>query len=108
MLLLPTKVLQAGHKAQVLVPETLVQELVRQLRRRHRCVAAPPRPAAGRPGHVRREERVRRASEDAPREHELRVNVVRVDEHTDADHPDAIRDKPDLDDRLRSRRDAQV
>ena len=71
-------------------------------------MAAPPRPAAGRPGHVRREERLRRASEDAPREHELLVNVVRVDEHTDADHPDAIRDKPDLDDRLRSRRDAQI
>ena len=89
MLLLPLEVPQAGHEAQVLGPETPVQELVRQLRRRHRCVAAPPRPAAGRPGHVRREERVRRASEDAPLEHQPKaVGVVRVDDHTDADHPE--------------------
>ena len=100
MLLLPTKVPQAGHKAQVLAPETLVQELVRQLRRRHRRVKAPPRPAAE-PTHVRREEGVRRAPEDAPREHQLRVFVVR-------DEDNEAMDEPDLDDRLRSRRDAQI
>ena len=98
--------LQAGHEAQVLVPETLVQELVRQLRRRHRRVKAPPRPAAE-PTHVRREEGVRRAPEDAPREHQLRVNVVRKDDH-DRDRAHPIVDEPDLDDRLRSRRDAQI
>ena len=99
MLLLPTKVPQAGHKAQVLVPETLVQQLVRRLRRRHRRVAAPI--LVNRPGQVRREERIRRAPEDAPREHQLRVFVVR-------DEDNEAMDEPDLDDRLRSRRDAQI
>ena len=70
------------------------------MHRRHHCVCHHGRRRTTR--SRRREERaVRRAVEDAPREHELCVGVV-VDEHTDADHPDAVRDKPDLDDRLRS------
>ena len=100
MLLLPTKVPQAGPKAQVLVPETLVQQLVRRLRRRHRRVAAPI--LVNRPGQVRREERIRRAPEDAPREHELRVGVLRVNDHA------AVLGRPNIDDRLRSRGDAQI
>ena len=101
MLLLPLEVPQAGHEAQVLGPETLVQKLVRQLRRRHRRVAAPP--LVWRPGHVRPEEGDRRAQEDASLDHQPRVSVVRVDGHADA-----VIAEPDLDDRLRSRRDAQI